>query len=105
MTGSTSGSPRQRSVSLVRDAALDPASYLAVVGIVLFVIALYANWSSNVTLQQMEIPVGTNTIQVASSDGMFMVGVFEEPSELRQRMGWYRGNSQKNLGGLLARNT
>lgn len=104
MTESSPPSQRRRGDHVVRDAALDPSAYLAVLGVLLFVISVYLNQSSLGTLKQMEVPVGKNTVQVASSDGMFMVGVFEQPDVLTSRIWWRSPNRSPDLGGSLARN-
>ncbi len=106
--GMTEPSPpfhRRDGDNVLRDAALDPSAYLAAVGILLFFLAAYGNWSSQNTLKQAEIPIGSNTVQIASSDGMFMVGVFEAPNESQPLIWWSRRNAQPDLGGSLARNS
>lgn len=87
-----------------REIVLDPAAFVALAGSLLFVLAVLLDWSSRGNLSQMEVPVGGNTLQLGSSDGMFMIGVFGG-SVQESALFWYRRTTQPNVGGMLARYT
>jgi hypothetical protein len=81
----------------------DPFVYMAVFGVLLIAIAAYASWSSRGTLRQGELHVGRNRLQVASSDGVCVIGVVEDADWGARFRPWRTPRPGRPLGGVLAR--